>query len=80
MLVEEDFPGALGKMKQFASWFTHGVECGARLRKAIYEAKTAPQIVEAVDGFFGSPIPEGERSEQSEGMTEVSDAQKSVSN
>jgi len=39
-------------MKQFASWFTHGVEGGAKLRKAIYEAKSAAAIVEAVDVFF----------------------------
>jgi hypothetical protein len=39
-------------MKQFASWFTHGVEGGAKLRKAIYEAKSAAEIVEAVDRFF----------------------------
>src|SRR6266852_1861875 len=25
MLIEEEMPGAEGKMKQFASWFTHGV-------------------------------------------------------
>ncbi len=38
MLLEEEMPGAEGKMKQFASWFTHGVPGGAALRKAIYEA------------------------------------------
>ena len=55
MLVEEEMPGAIGKMKQFASWFTHGVEGGAKLRKAIYEAKSAAAIVDAVDQFFGQP-------------------------
>lgn len=43
---------AQGKMKQFASWFTHGVPGGAHLRKAIYEAKTSPQILDAVERFF----------------------------
>jgi len=52
MLIEEEFPDAPGKMKQFASWFTHGVPGGAALRKAIYEAKTAPEILERVEGFF----------------------------
>src|SRR5207302_9251655 len=28
MLIEEELPGAEGKMKQFASWFTHGVRGG----------------------------------------------------
>lgn len=41
-----------GKMKQFASWFTHGVPGGAALRKAIYEAKTGPVILDAVERFF----------------------------
>ncbi len=39
MLIEEELPDAVGKMKQFASWFTHGVPGGAALRKAIYESK-----------------------------------------
>ena len=52
MLVEEDIPGAAGKMKQFASWFTHGVQGGAALRKAIYEAKDGHAILAAVDQFF----------------------------
>jgi tRNA-dihydrouridine synthase len=41
-----------GKMKQFASWFTHGVPGGAALRKAIYEARTGPAILDAVEQFF----------------------------
>ena len=52
MLLEEDYPDATGKMKQFASWFTHGVPGGAALRKAIYEAKTGIGIIEAVERFF----------------------------
>jgi len=60
MLIAEGFPDAMGKMKQFASWFTHGVEGGAKLRKAIYEAKSAEAIVEAVDVFFARPAADGE--------------------
>ncbi|MHB8304291.1 MAG: tRNA dihydrouridine synthase DusB [Acidobacteriaceae bacterium] len=52
MLLEEDYPDATGKMKQFASWFTHGVPGGAALRKSIYEAKTGAGILEAVERFF----------------------------
>jgi tRNA-dihydrouridine synthase B len=52
MLIEEEFPDAPGKMKQFASWFTHGVPGGAALRKEIYESKTAPEILERVEAFF----------------------------
>ncbi len=52
MLIEEELPDAVGKMKQFASWFTHGVPGGAGLRKAIYEAKSAPEILGRVEEFF----------------------------
>jgi tRNA-dihydrouridine synthase B len=52
MLLEEDFPDATGKMKQFASWFTHGVPGGAALRKSIYDAKTGAGVLDAVENFF----------------------------
>lgn len=64
MLLAEDYPDATGKMKQFASWFTHGVPGGAALRKTIYEAKSGVAVLEAVDQFFavrmasGLPQPE----------------------
>ena len=45
-------PGTEGKMKQFASWFTHGVPGGAALRKAIYEAKSGAEILADVETFF----------------------------
>jgi nifR3 family TIM-barrel protein len=52
-LVDEEVSyGALGKMKQFASWFTHGVPGGANLRKAVYEAKHERDVLDAVDRFF----------------------------
>jgi len=52
MLIEEELPDAVGKMKQFASWFTHGVPGGGGLRKEIYEAKRAPEILSRVEAFF----------------------------
>ncbi len=52
MLIEEELPDAMGKMKQFASWFTHGVPGGAALRKVIYEAKSAREILVRVEEFF----------------------------
>jgi tRNA-dihydrouridine synthase B len=52
MLVEEELPDAVGKMKQFASWFTHGVPGGAGLRKVIYESKSAVEILSRVEDFF----------------------------
>jgi len=54
MLIEEEMPGAAGKMKQFASWFTHGVPGGAALRKTIYEAHHEREILARVEEFFES--------------------------
>jgi nifR3 family TIM-barrel protein len=42
----------VGKMKQFASWFTHGVPGGSALRKAIFEAKNGPAVLDSVEAFF----------------------------
>ena len=59
MLIEEEMPGAEGKMKQFASWFTHGVPGGAALRKSIYESKTGEAVLAAVERFFEAGVPIG---------------------
>ncbi|MGH9352421.1 MAG: tRNA dihydrouridine synthase DusB [Terriglobia bacterium] len=52
MLVEEDIPGAIGKMKQFASWFTHGVRNGTELRRQVQSAASAGEVLGRVDEFF----------------------------
>ena len=56
MLVEEEILGAEGKMKQFVAWFTHGVAGGSGLRKAVYEARNARDILERVENFFDSTL------------------------
>jgi nifR3 family TIM-barrel protein len=45
-----------GKMKQFATWFTHGVPGGAKLRRAIYTAKTGTTVLAEVDAFFQAQL------------------------
>ncbi|HEX7959361.1 MAG TPA: tRNA dihydrouridine synthase DusB [Terriglobales bacterium] len=52
MLLDEGPPEAAGKMKQFASWFTHGVPNGSQLRKCVYGAKTGPEVLAQVEEFF----------------------------
>ena len=59
MLVTEEVPGAIGKMKQFASWFTHGVRKGAELRKSIQSARGAREVLDRVDQFFGPCVSAG---------------------
>ena len=44
----------VGKMKQFATWFTHGVPGGAKLRAAIYQARTGPDVLGEVERFFAA--------------------------
>ena len=52
MLAEEEIPGAIGKMKQFASWFTHGVRNGAELRRSVQSAREVREVLDRVDQFF----------------------------
>ncbi len=54
MLVAEEIPGALGKMKQFASWFTHGVRNGTELRRQVQSARETVEVLARVDAFFAS--------------------------
>jgi tRNA-dihydrouridine synthase len=53
-----------GKMKQFATWFTHGVPGGAKLRSAIYQARTGAEVLAQVELFFTSRPTESADSEQ----------------
>jgi tRNA-dihydrouridine synthase len=48
-------PDSLGKMKQFASWFTHGVENGTELRRIVHAARTPSEALECVETFFQRP-------------------------
>ena len=48
-----------GKMKQFATWFTHGVAGGAKLRRSIYGAKTGAEVLAEVDLFFTAQAASG---------------------
>jgi tRNA-dihydrouridine synthase len=49
-----------GKMKQFATWFTHGVPGGAKLRAAIYQARTGAGVLGEVERFFAPRLEAGE--------------------
>ncbi|MFT4114806.1 tRNA dihydrouridine synthase DusB [Silvibacterium sp.] len=42
----------VGKMKQFATWFTHGVSGGGALRKAIYEQRKGEAVLGVIEKFF----------------------------
>jgi tRNA-dihydrouridine synthase B len=52
MLTDHAAPDAVGKMKQFATYFTHGIRNGSKLRTEIYRAQTSDDILTMVDTFF----------------------------
>ena len=56
LLFEEETPGAIGKMKQFASWFTHAIPYGAALRKSIYESQTESEVMDRIEEFFHTAL------------------------
>jgi tRNA-dihydrouridine synthase B len=58
-LIEADMPDAVGKMKQFASLFTHGVRNGGELRQAVHRSQKAAEILERVDAFFTKTVSSG---------------------
>src|ERR1700730_1294505 len=45
-------PDGVGKMKQFACWFTHGVGNGSELRRIVHAARTPVEVLESVERFF----------------------------
>jgi tRNA-dihydrouridine synthase B len=55
-LADTDWPDAIGKMKQFACYFTHGVRNGGELRRDVHTAHSATQILDRVDAFFAQTV------------------------
>jgi tRNA-dihydrouridine synthase len=53
-LIAAEMPDAVGKMKQFASLFTHGVRNGSELRHSVHHAQSASEILNRVDAFFAN--------------------------
>ena len=51
-LLAAELPDAIGKMKQFACWFTHGIRDGGRLRREVHSAKSPQEILDRTDRFF----------------------------
>jgi nifR3 family TIM-barrel protein len=53
-LADLGLPDAIGKMKQFSCWFTHGVRNGAELRHAVHGSRTPAEVLDRVDAFFAA--------------------------
>jgi tRNA-dihydrouridine synthase B len=55
-----NLPDGIGKMKQFACWFTHGVGNGSELRRIVHAARTPSEALESVERFFECRAAAGE--------------------
>ena len=51
-LIAAELPDAIGKMKQFACWFTHGVRNGGELRHQVHSSRTPEEVLQRVEDFF----------------------------
>jgi tRNA-dihydrouridine synthase B len=55
-LIDSEMPDAIGKMKQFATYFTHGVRNGGELRQQVHHSHSATEILSRVDEFFSRAV------------------------
>jgi tRNA-dihydrouridine synthase B len=53
-LIAAEMPDAIGKMKQFATLFTHGIRNGGELRHGVHHANSTSEILARVDAFFAT--------------------------
>ncbi|HEY2461489.1 MAG TPA: tRNA dihydrouridine synthase DusB [Candidatus Acidoferrum sp.] len=51
-ITAANLPDGVGKMKQFACWFTHSVGNGSELRRNVHAARTPSEVLETVERFF----------------------------
>src|SRR6202167_1158706 len=58
-LMDAEMPDAVGKMKQFATLFTHGVRNGGELRQTVHHAQTGAEILDCVEAFFAQGAAHG---------------------
>ena len=65
---------AIGKMKQFASWFTHGVPGGAALRRDIFESRRGAEVMDKVDAFFAARMDHAQDVDPIEDAEELNEA------
>jgi nifR3 family TIM-barrel protein len=53
-ITAANLPDGVGKMKQFACWFTHGVVNGTELRRIVHAARTPGEVLDSVEKFFAT--------------------------
>jgi tRNA-dihydrouridine synthase B len=55
-LARSEMKDAIGKMKQFACSFTHGVRNGSELRHAVHSSKSTQEVLDRVESFFEAAL------------------------
>jgi len=58
-ILSANLPDGMGKMKQFACWFTHGVGNGGELRRIVHSARTPAEVLDNVERFFAGKVAGG---------------------
>jgi tRNA-dihydrouridine synthase B len=71
-ILRANLPDGMGKMKQFACWFTHGVGNGGELRRIVHSARTPAEVVDNVERFFDGKVAGGESPTHESGQRERS--------
>jgi tRNA-dihydrouridine synthase B len=71
-ILNSNLPDSMGKMKQFACWFTHGVGNGSELRRIVHLARTPGEVCENVERFFEQKAVLGGSSSHEQGNREDS--------
>jgi tRNA-dihydrouridine synthase B len=60
-----NLPDGIGKMKQFACWFSHGAGNGSELRRIVHAARTPSEVLESVERFFVGRLTAAEKDDRS---------------
>jgi nifR3 family TIM-barrel protein len=55
-ILNSNLPDSMGKMKQFACWFTHSIGNGSELRRIVHLARTPLEVVDKVERFFEQEV------------------------
>jgi len=72
-------PDGVGKMKQFACWFTHGVGNGSELRRIVHAAHTPAEVLESVERFFVARFTGAENEDRNATAAHLTGAQEEAS-
>jgi nifR3 family TIM-barrel protein len=67
-----NLPDGVGKMKQFACWFTHGVGNGTELRRIVHAARTPSEVLDSVEHFFAQRAAADQVASRADGLSPAS--------